>query len=236
MIKEFKLDDEVYPPFEGFPSEGIKFLKQLKKNNNRDWFADHKSEYENFAKYPMQCLIASLKAPMSKLAPEIDVNPKRGMFRIYKDTRFSKDKTPYKTHVAAVLHIKGHWQESAGFYLEISPDGIYIGGGFYMPDKDQLKKIRDAIAERSKEFLGIIENAKFVKRFGAIQGEKLQRIPLGYPRDHFMGEWLKYKQFYTGVEWKVDECMDEKFLMKAMDVYKDLYPFVRFINEALGKI
>lgn len=233
MKEQLALDTEVFPPFEGFPKEGLIFLKRLKKNNTREWFANHKSEYEEFVKFPMQCLIASLKSQMLKFAPEIDVNPKRSMFRIYKDTRFCKDKTPYKTHAAAVFHLKGHWQESAGIYIEISPEGIYVGGGFYMPNKDQLIKIRNAIAEHSKEFLGIIENAKFVKRFGAIQGEKLQRIPTGFPRDHFMGEWLRYKQFNTGVEWEEKECYSPKFIVKIIAVYKELLPLIRFLNEAL---
>lgn len=236
MGQKFRLEDEIFPPFEGFPAQGINFLKRLKNNNNREWFNDHKSEYENFAKFPMQVLISSLKGPMGKMAPEIDVNPKRAMFRIYKDTRFSKDKKPYKTHVSAVFHVKGHWQESAGFYIEISPDGVYVGGGFYMPDKDQLKKIRGSIAERSADFLEVVEGKRFVRRFGTIQGERLQRTPLGYERDHPMIEWLRYKQFYAGVEWKAKECLDEKFLKKVMDVYGDLYPLVAFINKALGKI
>ena len=98
------LDQEMFPPFDGFPKEGIRFLKRLKKNNNREWFNNHKSEYEDFVKLPMQSFIASIAAPLAKIAPEIDVNPRRSMFRIYRDTRFSKNKTPYKTHAAAVFH------------------------------------------------------------------------------------------------------------------------------------
>ncbi|MDI6767449.1 MAG: DUF2461 domain-containing protein [Bacteroidota bacterium] len=234
-MKQLPLDIELFPPFTGFPEEGIQFLKRLMKNNNRIWFAKHKSEYEDFVKFPMQCLIASLKVPMSKLVPEIDVNPKRSMFRIFRDTRFSKDKTPYKTHVAAVFHLKGHWQQSAGFYIEISPEGIYVGGGIYLPDKEQLKKIRVAIAEQAKNFLTIIEDSKFIKRFGMIQGEKLQRIPLDFPRDHFMGEWLKYKSYYTGVELKEKECYSPEFVDKIVTIYKELLPLIRFLNQALGK-
>ncbi len=227
-------DEEIYPPFDGFPKEGIDFLKRLKKNNNRRWFAKHKSDYEHFVKFPMQTLIAALKITMAKIAPEIDVNPNRSIFRIYRDTRFSKNKTPYKTNVAAVFHLKGHWQDSAGYYVHIEPGNIYVGGGIYMPEKDQLMKIRNAIAEHSKEFLSIIENVKFVKRFGAIQGEKLQRIPIGFPRDHFMGEWLRYKQVYAGVEWEEKECYSPKFIVNIVAVYKELLPLIRFLNKALG--
>ena len=236
LPKEYLLDSEIFPPFEGFPVESIEFLKRLKKNNNRDWFAKHKSEYEDFVKLPMQSLIASLKIPMAKVTPEIDVNPSRNMFRIYRDTRFSKNKTPYKTHVAAVFHLKGHWQQSAGYYVHIEPGNIYVGGGIYMPDGNQLKLIRHAIADRSKEFSSIVERKTFKKKFNSLEGEKLQRAPLGYPPDHPMIDWLKYKSYYTGVEWNEDECYSPKFIEKIVLVYQELLPLIRFLNEALKKI
>ena len=230
------LDLEIYPPFLGFPKEGITFLKRLKKNNNRLWFTRHKSEYEDNVKLPMQSLIAALQPHIVGFAPEIDVNPKRSMFRIYRDIRFSKDKSPYKTHVAAVFHVKGHWQGSAGYYVHIEPSGVYVGGGIYLPDSDQLRKLRKAIEDRSEEFLSFVKSRAFKKEFQKIEGEKLQRVPQGYAPDHPMAEWLKHKQFYTGVEWKESECHSSRFVNKVVGVYKDLYPFVRFLNEALGKV
>jgi uncharacterized protein (TIGR02453 family) len=119
---------EIFPSFETFPKEGIKFLLQLKKNNNRDWFNKHKPEYEEFVKAPMLSLIATIKPKLENVAPEMEADPKKSMFRISRDTRFSKDKTPYKTHVAAVFHPRGHWQNSEGYYLHIEPTVIYIGG------------------------------------------------------------------------------------------------------------
>ncbi|HEY4643755.1 MAG TPA: DUF2461 domain-containing protein, partial [Bacteroidota bacterium] len=143
---------DLYPPFEGFPKEGITFLRQLKRNNNRPWFNKHKEEYEASVKLPMQSLIAALKPRLAQIAPEIEADPKRSMFRIYRDTRFSKDKSPYKTHVAAIFHPRGHWQESAGLYLEIEPAKVGLAGGIYMPESSQLKLIRRAIADRSEAF------------------------------------------------------------------------------------
>lgn len=236
MSKPEILDLEIYPPFEGFPREGIRFLKQLKKNNNRTWFNSHKSEYEDVVKLPMQVLIAALQPKVARFAPEIDVNPKRSMFRIYRDTRFSKDKTPYKTHVAAVFHLRGHWQESAGYYVGIEPGLIDAGGGIYMPDGDQLRKLRRAISDRADEFRSIVESRTFKRQFGGIQGERLQRVPQGFEPNHPMAEWLKHKQFYTGVEWKESECYTPKFIGKIAAVYEDLHPFIRFLNEALGKM
>ena len=227
------IDAELYPPFEGFPPEGISFLRRLKQNNNRTWFAEHKPEFEEFVKMPMHSLIASLAQPMLAVAPEINVDTKKSMFRIYRDTRFSKDKTPYKTHVAAVFHPKGHWEASAGYYVHIKPNHIYVGGGIYMPNGEQLKSLRRAIAEKGDEFTAIVRERGFVKQFKGLEGEKLQRAPLGFPADHAMIEWLKHKSFFTGVEWNVRECASPKFIDKIVKVYKDLRPLVKFLNDAL---
>jgi len=235
MKTEPFLDTEPYPPFNGFPREGLSFLRQLKKNNTRDWFNSHKVEYESLVKLPMQSFVVDLMLPMSRLAPEFDVHPKRSIFRIYRDARFSKNKTPYKTNVAAVFHLRGHWQESAGFYIHVEPGGVYVGGGIYMPDSRQLKSIRTSLVEQPKEFLSIIENPRFLKRFGAIEAEKLRRIPQGFPADHWMGEWLKYKQFIAGVEWDERESLSPRFVKKVVEVYKDLLPLIRFLNAALHK-
>ncbi len=227
------LVDEMLPPFAGFPVEGIQFLRRLKRNNNRQWFASHKTEYEQLVKFPMLTLIASLKPHMEKLAPEIDINPRRNIFRIYRDTRFSRDKTPYKTNIAAVFHLRGHWQESAGFYVHIEPGNVYVGGGIYMPNGRQLKKIRQAIADRSGEFLSIVCDDGFVKLFTALEGEKLSRIPHGFPKDHMMSEWLKRKSYYAGVEWKEETCLKRTFIKKVLSVYEEILPLVRFLNSAL---
>ncbi|HTY38981.1 MAG TPA: DUF2461 domain-containing protein [Bacteroidota bacterium] len=229
------IDIEIFPPFDGFPKEGLSFLKRLKRNNRRPWFEKHKSEYEEFVKLPMQSFIAALKSPMMKLAPEFQVDPKKSMFRIYRDTRFSRNKNPYKTHIAAIFHVHGHWQESAGFYAHIEPGSVYVGGGIYMPGSDQLKLIRRAIAESAEEFIDIIEDRRFTRRFGSLEGEKLQRMPLGYPAHHPMGDWLKFKSFYAGAEWGEKECLSRSFVEHVLGAYSDILPLVRFLNKALGR-
>ena len=225
----------MFPPFAGFPLEGVGFLRKLKKNNNRQWFQNHKPEYDEYVKLPMQSLIASMSEPMASLAPEIHIDSKRNMFRIYRDTRFSKDKRPYKTNAAAVFHPKGHWGNSAGYYLSIETDGIYAGGGIYMPSGDHPKRIRHAIGDNPKEFLSIVTNETFVRKFKTLEGEKLRRMPLGFPAGHRMGDWLKYKSFYTGVEWEESVCHTAKFVDRLMQVYKDLLPLVRFLNRAVTR-
>lgn len=235
MLRPPLIDIEFYPPFNGFPKEGIRFLEQLRKNNNRSWFQAHKSEYENLVKLPMQSLIAAVRAEFAKFAPEIEVHPKRSMFRIYRDIRFSKNKAPYKTHVAAVFHPKGHWQKTAGYYLHIEPGEVFLGGGIYRPPTDQLREIRRALVERSEEFLSIVNDRSFRKRFGELDGDKLQRVPQGYDADHPMAEWLKYKWIYAGVTWPHEKSFSPRFPREAARIYEQVTPLVRFLNSAIGK-
>lgn len=235
--KQIPLSDlELFPPFTGFSSDAIDFMKRLKRNNNRPWFEKHKEEYETFVKLPMQSLIVALQPYFETFAPEFDIHPKKSLFRIYRDIRFSKDKTPYKTHVAAhfVLRGKPKGVEGSGYYLHIEPGEVFLGGGIYMPDGDQLKRIRKAIASQSDRFLSILEQKQFKKTFKRLQGEKLQRVPQGYEPDHPMAEWLKYKQFFVWVEWGEAKSLREKFVTDTAEVFKAATPLVRFLNEAMG--
>jgi uncharacterized protein (TIGR02453 family) len=234
-VKTMPLDTEMFPPFTGFPKKGIEFFAKLKKNNNRDWFEKHKQDFESEVKLPMQSLIVSLQPYFESFAPEYDANPKRSLFRIYRDIRFSKDKTPYKTHAAAhfVLRGKPKGIEGSGYYLHIEPGSVFLGGGIYMPDSNQLKKIRRAIADNSKEFLSIIKDKNFVKTFKGIEGDKLQRAPVGYEPDHPMAEWLKLKQFFVGVDWKEEKCLKPQFVKDVAKVFELATPFISFLNSAM---
>lgn len=232
-MKSNPFDLDTRPPFDGFPPEGIRFLKRLKANNDREWFAAHKGEYLEFVRTPMESLLAALAGPIGRIAPEMHVDPKKCIFRIYRDTRFSRDKRPYKTHVAAIIHPRGHWEESAGLYLHIEPGEVYLGGGIYMPDGPQLKKIRAAVASKPGEFLAIVEGTRFRKRFGTLRGDRLSRAPLGYPPDHPMIEWLKWKQMFVAVEWEEGAAGRKDFVERVTGVYGEMMPLVRFINAAL---
>ncbi|HTY00121.1 MAG TPA: DUF2461 domain-containing protein [Bacteroidota bacterium] len=234
MARSPLADQDLYPPFEGFPRQGIQFLTKLKKNNNRPWFQKHKAEYEENVRFPMQCLIASLSQQMAGVAPEFSFDPKRSIFRIYRDVRFSNNKAPYKTNIAASFELRGKKgpTENPGFYLGIEPGEIFVGGGVYMPTGPQLKAIRTSVAEHPQDFLEIVENRAFKKRFGEIMGEKLQKAPLGYPRDHPMIHYLRYKQWFIGVEWGHTECFSPKFVDRVADVLTDALPFIRWLLRA----
>jgi uncharacterized protein (TIGR02453 family) len=238
MCPPAPLDSILFPPFDGFPKEGIDFLKKLKKNNNRSWFQKHKNVYDESVKFPMQCLIASLSERMGDIAPEIEFNPKKSIFRIYRDVRFSKNKAPYKTNIAASFNFRTRSKspvETPGLYVGIAPGEIFIGGGLYMPTGDQLKAIRKAMVEKPGDYLAVVENRRFKKEFGGVQGENLAKAPLGYPKDHPMIDHLKHKQFFVGKEYDgVSICLKPKFLNLVVQVLTDTMPLVRWLAGAVG--
>ena len=234
MARQSPFDESFYPPFEGFPRAGLTFLRNLKKNNNRPWFQRHKAEYEELVRFPMQCLIATVGQKMQEEAPDIDFNPRRSIFRIYRDTRFSRNKTPYKTNVAASFTFRGAKGpiETPGLYVGIEPGEIFIGGGLYMPTGPQLKTIRRAIAAEPERFLDIVRHPRFLKAFEHVEGERLQRAPLGYAPDHPMIEYLKYKQFYVGVVLPEGACYARRFADTVVRAFVDCMPLVRWLSES----
>ena len=228
------LDEDLFPPFEGFPEAGIRLLQRLKRNNTREWFQAHKGEYEESVRFPMQCLIAGLRRDLGEEIPEIDFNPKGSIFRIYRDTRFSKDKTPYKTNIAASfrLRVPGGPIEHPGLYVGVEPGEIFIGGGLYLPSGDQLKRIRKAIVDNPEPFLAIVRSRQFRTAFGGIQGEKLSRAPLGYAPEHPLIEHLKHKQFYVGVESGHEPALKPAFQGTVARVFRQCMPFIRWLTAA----
>ncbi len=231
------LEEEFFPPFAGFPAKGLQFLKNLKRNNNRNWFQKHRDEYEEFVKFPMQCFIASLKQRMTDEAPEIEFNPKRSIFRIYRDVRFSKNKAPYKTNIAASFEIRGRSKgvtETPGLYIHVEPGGVFMGGGLYMPSGDQLKAIRHSIADHPDEYLSIINDRQFKRLFGGIQGEKLVKAPLGFPKDHPMIAHLRHKQFFVGQELEERSALSARLLETTAKSYSATMPLVRWLAAAVS--
>lgn len=230
------LDTNQYPPFEGFPLKGLQFLRSLKRNNNREWFARHKLEYEELVKFPMQCLIYSLQPVFEEIAPEFEASPQKSIFRIYRDIRFSHDKSPYKTHAAAHFVVRGKPRgiEGSGYYLHVEPGEVYLGGGLYMPDSDQLKSIRKTIAENSDVFLSILNDKIFLRTFGKMEGATLSRVPKGYDPNHPMAGWLKFKQFFVGYSLPEEACYNKSFSKKIERCFSAVTPLVRFLNDACG--
>jgi len=229
------VDTDIFPPFAGFPAEGIEFLRKLKKNNNRPWFQKHKDDYELNVRFPMQCLIASLAERMAAEAPEIRFDPKKSIFRIHRDIRFSRNKEPYKTNIAAVFPMKGGKApgESPGLYVGVEPGEVFVGGGVYMPDGGQLKGYRKSIAEKPQEFLSVLNDRVFKRTLGGIQGETLRNAPLGFPKDHPMIEHLRHKQFYVGKVYDTPVCLQARFLETVAIIFVAAMPLVRWLARVV---
>ena len=161
-------------------------------------------------------------------------SPKVSAYRIYRDTRFSKDKSPYKTHVAAVFPRSGLTKhEGAGFYLHIDPAELLIGGGLYMPLPEDLNSVRRYIAENPDTFLGIVEGRKFRRTFGKLGGKQLSRVPRGFSADHLAVDYLKYKQFLGGRNFPAEVATTPRFYKLILETFRALLPLVRFLNEPI---
>lgn len=219
-----------------FPEEGLHFLRSLKRNNNREWFQEHKVIYETHVKKPMAALIETFAAEFEDFAPEMVASPRVSPYRIYRDTRFTKDKAPYKTHVAAVFPRAGLGKhEGAGFYLQIAPDELLIGGGLYMPLREDLHAIRAFIAANSEDFIKIVRTSKFRNLFGEIGGERLRRVPAGFPAEHPAAEYLRYKQFLASRTFDGNVATTRNFQKLAVQTFKAMLPLIRFLNEPILK-
>jgi uncharacterized protein (TIGR02453 family) len=220
--------------FSAFPKEGLQFLRSLKRNNNREWFLKHKSIYEGHVKQPMSELIDALAAQFQRFAPEMLASQKVSSYRIYRDTRFSKDKSPYKTHAAAVFPRSGlSKHEGAGFYLHIDPGELLIAGGLYMPLPEDLNSVRLYIAENPESFLEIVEGRVFSKAFGKMEGEQLSRVPRGFSAEHPAVEYLKYKQFLASRTFPADTATTPRFFKLVVETFEAMLPFIRFLNEPI---
>ena len=221
-------------PFTAFPDQGLQFLRSLKRHNNREWFQRHKSIYEQYVKQPMTDLITALAQEFQQFAPEMLASPRTSAYRIHRDTRFSKNKSPYKTHVAAVFPRSGLGKhEGAAFYLHIAPEELLIGGGLYMQLPEDLRAVRNHIVENPDTFLSIVEQRGFLRIFGSLEGERLQRVPPGFPQDHVAAHYLKYKQFLAGRKFPPDVATTRRFYKLILETFKAMLPLVRFLNDPI---
>jgi uncharacterized protein (TIGR02453 family) len=215
-----------------FPPEGLRFLKSLKRNNNRDWFAAHKTEYESFVRTPMIELVESLATEFARFAPDILSTPKASLYRIHRDTRFSQDKRPYKTHVAAVFSSKSlSKHEGAGFYFHIAPDELLLGGGLYMPEPEDLRVIRMTVAGEYAAFRKIVEARSFKRLFGDVRGERLVRVPRGFNPEHPAANYLRLKQFLASRTLPPASASTSRFFSILVETFEALGPLIRFLNE-----
>ncbi len=176
--------------FDGFTREGVQFLVDLAANNDRAWFQPRKAEFERLLKQPLGDLIAALGERFAARDIPLVADPARSPFRIYRDVRFSKDKSPYKTNVAATFPWVGG---GADGYFSLGPGEIYAGGGMWHPEPARLAAWRAAVANRADEVHAALDDPAFVRAFGQVEGDRLKRTPAGFPADHPDAELLKLK-------------------------------------------
>ena len=211
-------------------SSTFNFLKSLSKNNNRDWFNENKGLYTE-AQQDVVALITDLIEEMSSFDEEIaKLDAKKSLFRIYRDTRFSKDKSPYKTNFGASLGM-GKGSQKAGYYLHIEPGKSFLAGGVYQPESAVLKEIRKEISAFGDEFLEVLNHKDFKKYFGELdQGDQLQKVPQGFEKDDKMAEYLKLKNFIVVYHIKDEEFLNPNVAKDFAKIYKAMKPLNDFLD------
>lgn len=210
----------------------FKFLRQLKKNNDREWFAANKARFEADVKQPLLAFVESMEKPLKKITRHVEVGP-RCVFRIYRDTRFSKDKSPYKTNAGVHFrHVDAKCPHSPGFYLHLEPNGVFVGQGIWHPDSPALLEIRKAVVEKATQWKRITRSKAFRDQFKLV-GESLKRPPKGFDADHPLVDDLKRKDFITMTELSEADVCDNGFPSKFTALCRKANPFVKFLAEAV---
>jgi len=226
-----------------FSAATLTFLRGLKRHNERPWFEARRAEYEAAVKQPMRELIEEMDVRLARLAPEIIGDPKRSMFRIYRDTRFSADKSPYKTHASCWFYHRDGSRAvgreaaggGAGFYFQIAPGDSFSGGGMWMPPREALLKLREAIAEEPSGFAKIATERRLARRFGGLDEEAvLRRVPRGFAPDHPGARWLKFQSFVTGRALSDAQAISARLPALLEADFRLMLPLVRWINGVLG--
>ena len=233
------------PPFTGFLPDAIQFLADLAQNNDRAWFQPRKAEFERLLKEPMEAMIAALADRFAARGVPMLADPKRSPFRIYRDTRFSKDKSPYKTHLGATFP----WVDEApstsdgemgrshderahgnGGYFHFSPGDMYVGGGMWQMDKGRLEAFRTAVRDDPERVREALEDPGFVRAFGEVRPhDQLKRFPPGYPQDHPMARMFLWKDVVFGRRMADDEVLSAELPDRLAESYAAATPVFRFL-------
>lgn len=217
-----------------FSSEALEFLRKLKRNNRREWFEARRDVYERELKAPMLALIERVTHGMEEYAPEHLRPPRKCMLRIYRDTRFSADKTPYKTHVAAWWTRNGLEKTSGGgYYLHVSAAELVLAAGVYMPPKEQLFAIRNYLLEHHAEFRRLIENKKLRAKMELHDPQALTRPPKGFPADHPATEWIKWRQWGVVATLPAAGALKPNLTRIVEEHFRLAAPLVDFLNVPL---
>jgi uncharacterized protein (TIGR02453 family) len=222
--------------FQGFPKDCIPFLKQLARNNNRDWFNANKQRYESLVREPALMFIEDMAQGIKKISPHFTAIAKKSggsLMRVYRDTRFGNDKTPYKTNIGIQFrHELGKNVHAPGFYVHIASDECFIGVGLWRPEAQTLKAIREFIIDNPGAWKDANRHPAFRKNY-QIVGESLQRPPRGFAPDHELIEDLKRKDFIARKNFDVQKIHDTKFIRFVLHSFKQADPYMHYLCDAV---
>jgi uncharacterized protein (TIGR02453 family) len=215
--------------------KSLDFLKDLSKNNNREWYHANKKRYETDLKVPYEHFISDLLEAYKSMDPETNITYKEAVFRIYRDTRFSKDKTPYKNHVGALISRYGRkGKEYPGYYIHIEQGRLMLGGGAYFMEKNTLQAVRETIMRNHKEFCKVINNPEFKDKFGEVKGDKNKRLPKEFKEFAVEEPLIANKQFYFMVELPPKHVLGKNAVEYVMDYYRAGEEFNAFLIKAMN--
>ncbi len=226
-----------------FTPKALTFLRQLRRNNRREWFIERKATFDELLWAPMREFVESMDVRLAAFAPELTGSPKRSIFRIYRDVRFSKDKSPYKTHLGAwFTHANAGYGvgsethgAGAGFYFHLEPGGSFAAGGVWMPPREALHAIRERLAADPKGFARTLGAPAFRRRVGTLSDEKvLARVPKPWTADHPAAPWLRHASFTVSAPLGDADVLRADVVRRVERDFRLMLPFVRWLNEALG--
>jgi uncharacterized protein (TIGR02453 family) len=217
-----------------FTPKTLSFLRSLKRNkSNRAWFHERKDQYQLHCRGPMIDVVSRLAEDFRSFAPDMVADPKVSLLRPYRDTRFSDDKTPLKTHIGATFpHRALGRMNGAWFYFEVAGGWVWMGGGMWRPDTSQLQLVREHIVDNQRRFEAIISAPAF-KKIGGLQGEQLTRVPRGFDKDHPAAHYLRHRQFMGFREEPAALATSKDFYKQLRNTLQSIAPLVEFLNEPL---
>ena len=229
--------------FEGFGPEALRFLRGLRRNNRREWFERNRARYDGAVRDPMRALVEEMDVRLARFAPELTGDPRRSVFRIHRDVRFSSDKSPYKTNAACQFYHhdagRGAGQDAvgagAGLYFQLEEGQCFVAGGLWMPARPALDRIREALAEAPEELDRIVAEPRFRRRLGALDREAmLTRLPRGYQPGHPAERWLRYRSFTATRMLTEREVLSPRLPATLERDFQALLPLVRWLNRVIG--
>jgi uncharacterized protein (TIGR02453 family) len=220
--------------FPGFSQEMPRFFRALKRNNRREWFQPRKPHFEQHVKGPMIELVTAINSQLMKFAPDYVTDPKKAIFRIYRDTRFSPDKTPYKTHIGASFSRRGLSLPGGGLYFGISEEGVEVAGGVYHPQPDTLLAVRTHISKNHMQLRAILAHSKVRKFFGGLEGGELSRVPKGFEATHPAADLIKKKDWLLDVSLPPSVATTPALYKELLERFRAMVPFLEFLNQPLA--